>query len=195
MKYAIALCFAPLLPLAALGQASPAASASPTPYPSRTPMWRCDLPGGTYEVALRNMISVSIHDYVVDGVARVTEMNIETAGSTEVRFYYLEPITPTLPVGQSALDKVQELANEAAGRVNPGDEPPWEKVVKSYPTTTHAHTVEYRLDTKEDLQNLFNSAEQAFRMNQNTEIMLEGGPTGNSVVAPANPEGPGPGGP
>jgi hypothetical protein len=193
MKYAIAaLLFAPLL---ALGQAASAPSASPTPYPSRTPMWRCDLPGGSYEVAIRNIISVSIHDYVVDGVARVTEMNIETPGTTEVRFYYLEPLTPTSPVGvgQSALDKVQELANEASGRLNPGDEPPWEKVVKSYPTTTHAHTVEYRLDTLDDLQNLFNSAEQAFRMNQNTEIMLEGGPAGTSTVAPQNPMGPGPG--
>lgn len=195
MKYALAaISLLPMLPLAALGQAT--ASPSPTPYPSRAPMWRCDLPGGTYEVAIRNMISVSIHDYVVDAVARVTEMNVETAGSTEVRFYYLEPITPTSPVGvgQSTIDKVQELANEAAGRINPGDQPPWEKVVKTYPATTHAHTVEFRLDTKEDLQTLFNSAEQAFRQNQNTEIMLEGGPTGNSTVAPENPMGPGPGG-
>jgi len=178
MKYIIAaLCMMPLL---ALGQGSP--SPSPTPYPSRTPMWRCDLPGGTYEVAIRNILSVSIHDYVVDGVARVTEMNVETPGSTEVRFYYLEALTPTSPIGagQSALDKVQELATEASNRLNPGEEPPWEKVVKTYPTTTHAHTVEFRLDTKEDLQSLFNSAEQAFRMNQNTEIMLEGGPATTS---------------
>jgi len=159
-------------------------------------MWRCDLPGGTYEVAVRNIVSVSIHDYVVDAVARVTEMNIETPGSTEVRFYYLEPLTPTSPVGvgQSALDKVQELANEASQRLNPGDEPPWEKVVKNYPTTTHAHTVEFRLDTLEDLQTLFKSAEQAFRLNQNTEIMLEGGPEGTSTVAPDNGAGSAPSG-
>jgi hypothetical protein len=178
MKSLIAALF--VVPLVALGQATP----SPTPWPSRTPMWRCDLPGGTYEVAIRNIISVSIHDYVVDGVARVTEMNIETPGTTEARFYYLEPITPSSPIaeGQSALDKVQELATEAAGRLSPGEEPPWEKVVKSYPTTTHAHTVEYRLDTKDDLQNLFNSAEQAFRLNQNTEIVMEGGVAGPAGV-------------
>ena len=167
------------MPILALGQAG-APTPSPTPYPSRVPMWRCDLPGGTYEVALRNVISVSIHDYVVDAVARVTEMNIETPGSTEVRFYYLEPMTATSPigVGQSALDKVQELATEAAGKLSPGEEPPWEKVVKNYPTTTHAHTVEFRLDTRDDLQTLFNSAEQAFRSNVNTEIVLEGGTAG-----------------
>jgi hypothetical protein len=165
-----ALC---LLPLLATGQdASPSPSASP--LPTRIPMWRADLPGGTYEVAIRSIISVSTHEYVVDGVARVTEMNIETPGSLEVRFYYLEPITPTSPVGigQSAMDKVQELAEQAAGRVVPG-EPPWEKVIKNYPTTTHAHTVEYRLDSKDQVQTLFNSAEQAFRLNQNTQVSLQ----------------------
>jgi hypothetical protein len=138
-------------------------------------MWRADLPGGTYEVAIRSIISVSTHQYVVDGVARVTEMNIETPGSIEVRFYYLEPVVSTSPIGigQSTLDKVQELANEASNRVNPGDSPPWEKVMKSYPTTTHAHTVEYRLDSQDDVQNLFNSADQAFRTGQNTEIRVQ----------------------
>ena len=172
MKTAIAafLCFSPLL---AFAQSSP----SPTPLQSRIPMWRCDLPGGTYEVAIRSIISVSTHEYVVDGVARVTEMNIDTAGNMAVRFYYLEPMVPKSPVGigQSTLDRAQQLVTEAAGRLNPGDEPVWEKVVKNYPTTTHAHTIEYRLDSPDQLQSLFNSAEQAFRLNLNTRISVAGG--------------------
>jgi len=160
-----------MMPLAALAQ-SP--TPTPTPGPTRTPLWRCDLPGGVYEVAVRNIISVSTHEYVVDGAARVTEMNIETQGSLEVRFYYIEPIVATSPlgVGQSVIDKVQSMATEAANRVNPGDQPPWEKVIKNYPTTTHAHTVEYRLDSLDDLQSLFNSADQAFRTGQNTQITI-----------------------
>jgi hypothetical protein len=168
MKPAIAaLCFLPLLGMAQ--EPSP----SPSPSPTRMPMWRCDLPGGTYEVAIRSILSVSTHEYLVDGVARVTEMNIDTPGNLAVRFYYLEPLTPSSPVGigQSTIDKVQELAQEAAGRVSPGQSP-WEKVIKSYPTTTHAHTVEYRLDSLDQLNSLFQSAEQAFRLNQNTEIKL-----------------------
>lgn len=164
------------MPLVAFGQnpdgaASPAASPSPT----RIPMWRCDLPGGTYEVAIRSIISVSTHDYVVDGVARVTELNIETPGSVEVRFYYLEPVVGQSPIGigQATIDKMKELATEASNRVSPGEEPPWEKVVKSYPTTTHAHTVEYRLDSKDDVQTLFNSVDQAFRLGQNTQVKVQ----------------------
>ena len=159
-----------LLPFRALAQD---ASPSPSPSPTRMPMWRCDLPGGTYEVAIRSMLSVSTHEYIVDGVARVTEMNIDTPGNLAVRFYYIEPVVPTSPlsIGQSTLDKVQEMAEEGASRVSPG-EAPWEKVVKNYPTSTHAHTVEYRLDSKDQLESLFNSAEQAFRLNQTTEIKL-----------------------
>ena len=106
-------------------------------------MWRCDLPGGTYEVAIRAILAVSMHEYIVDGIARVTEMNIDTPGTMAVRFYYIEPLTTNSPlgIGQATLDKVQELAKEAGERVSPGDSP-GDKVVKNYPTTTHAHTVE-----------------------------------------------------
>jgi hypothetical protein len=161
-----------LAPMLALAQ-TPAPTA--TPDASRTPMWRCDLPGGTYEVAIRAIQAVSTHEYIVDGVARVTEMNIDTAGTMAVRFYYIEPLTPSSPVGigQSTIDKVQDMAKEALGRVSPGQQPVWEKVVKNYPTTTHAHTIEYRLDSKDQLQQLFNSAEQAFRLVQNTRITLQ----------------------
>jgi hypothetical protein len=137
-------------------------------------MWHCELPGGTYEVAIRSILSVSTHEYLVDGVARVTEMNIDTPGNLLVRFYYLEPLTPNSPlgIGQSTLDKVQEIAKEGKSRVSPGDAP-WEKVVKSYPTSTHAHTVEYRVASKDQIDTLFKSADEAFRLGQNTSIKLE----------------------
>lgn len=181
-RFLIVLCVAALLSSAAFGQAtrpgaskpgaSPASSSAPgttpsaTPDPSRQPLWRCDLPGGTYEVALRNIVSVSSHDYVVDNVARVTEVNVDTNGSMVVRFYYLEPVKPATPsgIGQSALDRVQDLAKEAAGRV--GVDQVWQKVAKNYPTTTHAHTIEYRLETKDQLTKLFTSVEQAWRLGQ-----------------------------
>jgi len=174
MKYVTttlaALCVCHLLAFAQ----SPSPPASPTPTPPHIPMWRCDLPGGTYEVAIRAILSVSTHEYIVDGAARVTEMNIDTPGSLAVRFYYIEPVISSSPlgIGQSTLDKVKELAEEAGERASAGDQP-WQKVVKNYPTTTHAHTIEYRLDSKDQVQNLFNSADQAFRLNQDTDIKVQ----------------------
>ena len=135
---------------------TPASSASPsptvTPAPAQVPIWRCDLPGGTYEVVLHAVLAVSSHEYVVDGVARVTEVNVDTQGNMAVRFYFIEPNTPTSPIGlgQSAVDRISDLAKEAAGRA--GQDDLWKRVVKSYPATTHSHTIEYRVESAEQLK-------------------------------------------
>lgn len=109
------------------------------------------------------MVSVAMHEYVVDGAARVTEVNIDTTGNSQARFYFLEPITPQTPLaaGQSIINKVQDLATEAAGRT--GQDETWKKVVKTYPGSTHAHTVEFRIGSKDDLKKIFDSADQAMR--------------------------------
>lgn len=141
---------------------SPSPTATPPPSTSRLPIWRCELPGGTYEVALRAIVSVSLHEYVIDGATRVNELNLDTDGNMAVRFYYLEPAAAKSPIGlgQSAIDRASDLAKEAAGRVvDPGV---WERVVKNYPTTTHAHTVEYRVGSDEQLKEIFASAQRAF---------------------------------
>lgn len=154
---------------------SPSPSASPTTVTNATPVptlpvWKCKLPGGTYEVALRSIVTVSTQDYIVDNVARVNELNIDTTGNMVVRFYYLEPLVPSSPIGlgQSTIDKVKDVLNEAADRT--GQDAVWKKVVKNYPTTTHAHTIEYRVESREDIDKLFKSAEAAFRSGKNTEF-------------------------
>ena len=130
-------------------------------------MWRCNLPGGSYSVALRSIVSVSSHEYVVDGLARVTEVNIDTTGSALVRFYYIEPNTPNTPggIGAGTLQKAQELLTQGAEM---SGQDAWKKVVKNYPTTTHARTIEYRITDKDTLTKLYASAEGALRLNQNT---------------------------
>ena len=145
---------------------TPAPGATPAPG-TAMPMWRANLPGGAYSVALRSIVSVSTHEYIVDAVARVTEVNIDTAGSALVRFYYIEPTTPAAPLGlgTATIEKAQELLQEGAERTG---QDVWKKVAKSYPLTTHARTVEYRLASKETLQKLFDSAESAFRLGKNT---------------------------
>ena len=142
---------------------SPSPTESPAPTPtSRLAIWRCELPGGTYEVALRAIVSVSVYEYVVDGVARVNEVNVDTQGNMAARFYYLEPTAAKSPlgVGQSAIDRISDLAREAGQRV--GAEEVWQRVVKSYPTTTHAHTIEYRVESEDQLKQIFTSAQGAF---------------------------------
>ncbi len=162
MKYLLLF----LLPLTLTAQQPRPATtptASPTPTPTAAPLWRCTLPGGTYEVALRAITAVSSHEYSVEGGLRVTEVNIATNGSLLARFYYLEPaLSAPTGLGAATLEKAQALLSEGASKT--GNEPPWKKVVKSYPTSTHAHTVEYRLESKDQVKALFESVETAFRM-------------------------------
>jgi len=141
-----------------------AQEASPTPAPGqrRRDIWQADMPGGKYTVRLTAITAVSMHEYIVDGAARVTEVNIDTVGTGLVRFYFIEPNTPQTPggIGQSAVDLIKDRAQEAIARG--GGDDVWSKVVKNYPTTTHARTVEYRLATKDSLKKLFASIQDAF---------------------------------
>lgn len=155
-----------LLTAFAAAQTTPNPQATPAPG-TAMPMWRANLPGGSYSVALRSIVSVSTHEYIVDGAARVTEVNIDTTGAALVRFYYIEPNTPASPlgIGSGTIEKAQQLLQEGAER---SGQDVWKKVVKSYPTTTHARTIEYRLESKDTVTKIFTSAEAAFRLNKNT---------------------------
>ncbi|MEA3213291.1 MAG: hypothetical protein QOE70_6348 [Chthoniobacter sp.] len=161
-----------LVVLAAPGMAqTPAATPAPTANQTVIPLFRAKLPGGNYEVAIRAIVAVTSHEYLVDGVARVTEVNIDTTGSLLARFYYIEPTTPNTPlgIGNAAIEQTQRLLKEAADKTG---QDVWKKVVKNYPTTTHARTVEYRVQSLEQLNKLYESAEQAFRLQRDTRITV-----------------------
>lgn len=134
-------------------------------------MWRAEFPGGNYAVALRSIASISTHEYVVDRAVKVYEMTIATSGAVVARFYSIEPIKPTAPggVGQSVVDKVQEKVQDGVQRVTAEtNEPMLNAVIKNYPTTTHAHTVEYRFATRDDVLKAYRSLERAWRAGTDT---------------------------
>lgn len=151
---------------------APRNPAPQNPAPTALPIFRASLPGGTYEVATRAIVAVTSHEYLVDGIARVTEVNIDTNGSLLARFYYLEPNAPNSPlgIGSAAIEKAQQLLTEGAEK---SGQDAWKKVVKNYPTTTHARTVEYRVSSKEELTKLFNAAEEAFRLQRPGSVSVQ----------------------
>jgi len=130
-------------------------------------------PGGNCTVRVSSMVSVSMHEYVVDGAARVYEVNIDTTGNALIRYYYIEPIRLQSPIGlgQSAIDKLEDLKNEAQSRL--GLEEVARKVAKSYPTSTHAHTVEYRIDSRENLTKIYDAAERALRTRASATVEIK----------------------
>src|SRR5882757_1770707 len=65
--------------------------------PQSFPLWKAELPGGSYLIARNAINAVSSQQYILDGVARVTEVNISTAGVFQPRFYYLEMLPAEAP--------------------------------------------------------------------------------------------------
>jgi len=148
-----------------LATAAAALAQEPTPTPAspiRRGLWVADLPGGVYIVRVTAITSVSLHEYVVDNAARVAEVNIGTSSTDTVRFYSIEPNVPKAPggIGQSVIDKAEEKANDLLNRTRMDET--WQKVMKNYPTTTHAHTIEYRLPDRKTLQALFDHLRDCF---------------------------------
>lgn len=144
----------------------------PTPSHAQAPgFWGTSGAGGEFVVKIEKINSVSTHTYVVDGAAKVTEVNIATDSPVLVRYYHIDLITPETPaaIGKSVINKVTEVATEAAGRVVPSDL----KVIKNYPTTTHARTVEYRLRTLDEAEKIFKSARQAFLYGKGEVLKLD----------------------
>ena len=142
------------------------AGSTSTNLPGR---WEADLPGGSFVVSVSKIASVSTSEYIVDAAARVTELTIGTTSSVTARFYYIEPIVQN-DRAQQLMDKIQGHAQNVADHT--GQDAVWQKVVKNYPLTTHAHTVEYRLSAKEQVQSLFNSVNTALSNNGNTVIRI-----------------------
>ncbi|GAA5136512.1 hypothetical protein GCM10023213_11670 [Prosthecobacter algae] len=162
--------------LSLLGSASaiaqnsaPATPASPNQEEvTRDGLWDGKLSGGSYLVRCTQILALSKHEYVADGTARVVEVNLTMNSNMTVRFYYLEPVRleggGVIGAGQQAIDKAREMMKDAASRVSPTLTTP--KVVKSYPISTHAHTVEFVLSSEERLNSLHASLERSFRTGQ-----------------------------
>jgi hypothetical protein len=117
--------------------------------------WECQTPGGNFVVRIGDISSVSKHTYIVDGAARVYELTVGTRGEVVGRFYYIEPVTSDSPlaIGKIALDRLQNLGETVAERTD--TEEVWTEVIKNYPTTTHAKTSEYRLDSVQSIQKIY----------------------------------------
>lgn len=178
------LLLAGLICLAALSSALPClhaqapAAPEPTPNPNVSEadapnaFWDCTLPGGNYTVLLGKISVVSLHEFNLVG-GRVTELNIVTEGDALARFYFMEAVPPGNGTAAADLAKTRltELANTAADRT--GTEKLWQKVQKDYPLATHAHTIEFRIQTKADLLSLHASAKRAWTTGRGRTVTVK----------------------
>ncbi len=140
---------------------------------SKIPLWEAELPGGNYLVDLRRVSMVAMHKYQVDATMEVFEVTVDAEGSSLGRFYYVSQsgLKSPIGVGQSLLETMQERASMIAERT--GQEEVLENtVMKSYPTTTHARTVEYRVGNLEQLDDLYRSIRRSWLLQRRGKFRI-----------------------
>lgn len=137
----------------------------PTDREISNAFWEANLEGGNYMVALSRITSVSRHKYVLDGAVIVDEVTIDTTGEALARFYFISPVTVG-GTGAAAAEAVEKATALLDGAVRRGGTDVQDMVMKKYPLTTHAKTIEYRLLSEQQLGALYQSAKTAWIKNK-----------------------------
>lgn len=112
-----------------------------------------DHKGGRFLVPFHKIVSVSRHDFMVDGGGMVHELTIDTEGSVIARYYYLESPLENNPTNaaqilNNRLEKVRGMVEDRTGQDT-------RVVIKHYPDTTHAKTVEFNVSSTEVLERIY----------------------------------------
>jgi len=135
--------------------------------------WQATLPGGTFVVQVNRITSVSRHRYLLDGALVVDEVTVDTTGQSLARFYFIKPVKAGGTVGdttEAVLESGKGLFDTGAERAGVDVD---NTVIKKYPDTTHARTIEYRISTETQLTSLFNSAKQAWQTGQGGQFTVQ----------------------
>jgi len=124
--------------------------------------WQANLPGGNYMVALEHVTAISRHSYAIPEAALlVDEVTIDTNGQGLARFYFARPLTEG--VNNNAVGNLTERAKELVDFAGQRAGTDLHKmVIKKYPETTHARSIEYRLLSAEELTALYASIHTAW---------------------------------
>ena len=168
------------------GGGNTSGTTSATESDSNRAYWQASFAnGGHYMVRLSNVASASKQVYISDGLARVVEVNIGCDSANVVRFYFLEPVGKDTPIAaaQTIMDRGTDVAKQVAGKVSPSASQL--QVVKNYPTSTHAHTIEFVIQDEATINSLYSSLMSAINTGKG-RTWNEAGSSGNPTGAPSN---------
>lgn len=136
--------------------------------------WQATLPGGAFVVQVNKITSVSRHRYLLDGALVVDEVTVDTTGQSLARFYFITPVGgaggTAGDTANAALERGKGLLDAVGQRTGMDLD---NMVIKKYPETTHARTIEYRIPTEAQLTSLFNSAKQAWQTGQGGQFTVQ----------------------
>ena len=106
----------------------------------------------------------------------VDEVTVDALGQALARFYFLTPVTGAVTgnaagnaasrIVERARDIVDKTADEAGTDIH-------NMVIKKFPETTHAHTIEYRVLSAEELSGLYNSVRTAWETGRGRKFTIK----------------------
>ena len=174
IRKTLLLAFAGFLVCAPALHAQETPGEAPKPGDAAGPpnFWQARLPDGHFMVALDKITSISRHRYVLDGAVIVDEVTVDTVGQALARFYFLSPITDAIPG-----NTVTNLAETGRGLIEGATERAGvdvqKMVVKKYPDTTHAKSIEYRINSAEELKSLYTSVQTAWESGRGRQFTVK----------------------
>lgn len=141
--------------------------------PSNKRFWQCNINGSELMVAVDRIGSISKVQYLLDGGLLCTEVTIDTLGGQSLtRIYHVVPATEGAAANTASkvIDRAKELVDKGAARAGTKMH---EMVQKTYPTTTHAHTVEFRVLDIQDLEALYASLKSTWTSGQGRSFTIK----------------------
>lgn len=129
--------------------------------------WTGNFPGGQILVPISKIAAIAQHKYLLDGQFTVYEVTIDVVGNSLTRIYYIEPVAATVAgatsFGTAAKERAKAVGENVREKTGTSDLDPETIVSKNYPTTTHAHTIEYRVKTLDELNTVYRSLSNALQ--------------------------------
>lgn len=129
-------------------------------------IWRATIDEAVIAVPLRSVEYYGVQIYDTDSQTRVRELTICTESQSLIRIYYIEPLGTTSERLADKAKRLQQIAR-SAGKED------WPYPFKQYPTTTHAHMVEYRVAKEETVGQLYDHLEAAI-INYHARDLIKG---------------------
>jgi hypothetical protein len=118
--------------------------------------WKAVIGESIVSVPLGSVEHFGVQTYDVDGIARVRELTITTKSQSMIRIYHMTPLSALAENARNTLKALEGIAEDAA------DEE-LNVPVKVFPSTTHAHMVEYRVKDRENIGVLYQHLETAMK--------------------------------
>lgn len=119
-------------------------------------------------VKINTITSLSRQRYLLNGTMSVWELVIDTTGNNSIRIYYID--TPGSKAG-AAGDLASKMPGLSYARENMGLNGA-ECVTKTYPESTHTHTVEYRVLNLDALKRIQKSLMRSMATGRGDTLML-----------------------